>query len=129
MGPYSGSKFAMEGWSHALRRELMLYGIDVIIIGPGAIKTPIWTKTDNPPPHLAESPYGKSMGNLRKEFIKQEAKAMAVEVLADKVFKVFESPKPKTRYAFLNDKLTNFIIPRALPDRMLDKILKKMLFK
>ncbi len=129
MGPYSGSKFALEGWSHALRRELMMYGIDVIIIGPGAIKTPIWTKADNPPPELSESPYGNSMGNLRKEFFKQEAKAMAVEVLADKVYKVFTSSSPKTRYSFLNNKFTDYILPRIMPDRMLDGFLKKMIFK
>jgi len=42
VGPYAASKFAMEGYSQSLRRELMLYGIDVIVIGPGAIATPIW---------------------------------------------------------------------------------------
>jgi NAD(P)-dependent dehydrogenase (short-subunit alcohol dehydrogenase family) len=46
VGPYAASKFAMEGYSQSLRRELMLYGIDVIVIGPGAIATPIWDKAE-----------------------------------------------------------------------------------
>ncbi len=46
VGPYAASKFALEGYSQSLRRELMLYGIDVIVIGPGAIATPIWDKAE-----------------------------------------------------------------------------------
>ena len=46
VGAYAASKFALEGYSQSLRRELMLYGIDVIVIGPGAIATPIWDKAD-----------------------------------------------------------------------------------
>ena len=129
MGPYSSSKFALEGWSHALRRELMIYGIDVIIVGPGAIKTPIWTKTDNPPPELLDSDYGRSMYNLRKLFFKHAEKAMRSDDLAQKILKLFESSRPKTRYAFLNNKFMQDTLPGILPDRVLDNILKKMLFK
>jgi NAD(P)-dependent dehydrogenase (short-subunit alcohol dehydrogenase family) len=41
-GAYSASKFGQEGFSESLRRELMLFGINGIIIGPGAVVTPIW---------------------------------------------------------------------------------------
>src|SRR6202790_5496239 len=46
MSAYSASKFAIEGLSESLRREMMLFGIDVIIIAPGPVKTPIWSKAD-----------------------------------------------------------------------------------
>src|SRR5262249_47315029 len=42
VGPYNASKFALEGMSESLRRELMLFGIDVVIVAPGAVATPIW---------------------------------------------------------------------------------------
>ena len=45
-GAYAASKFGLEGFSESLRRELILFGIDVIIIGPGAVVTPIWQKSD-----------------------------------------------------------------------------------
>ena len=48
VGPYSASKHALEGLSDALRRELMLYGIDVILVEPGPVKTEIWNKTPDP---------------------------------------------------------------------------------
>jgi NAD(P)-dependent dehydrogenase (short-subunit alcohol dehydrogenase family) len=46
LGAYVASKHGLEGWSESLRRELMLYRIDVIIIGPGSVATPIWDKAE-----------------------------------------------------------------------------------
>src|ERR1700741_2031919 len=43
---YSASKPALEGLSESLRRELMLFGIDVVIVAPGAVRTPIWSKAE-----------------------------------------------------------------------------------
>ena len=48
VGPYSASKFALEAFSDSLRRELLIYDIDVILIEPGPIKTAIWDKTPDP---------------------------------------------------------------------------------
>ena len=46
VGAYTASKFGLEGLSHSLRRELMRYGVDVVVIGPGPIKTEIFDKID-----------------------------------------------------------------------------------
>src|SRR5271154_6033280 len=46
VGPYNASKFALEGFSESLRRELMLFGIDVIVVAPGAVATAIWGKAE-----------------------------------------------------------------------------------
>ena len=42
VGAYTASKFGLEGLSHSLRRELIRYGVDVVIIGPGPIKSEIF---------------------------------------------------------------------------------------
>src|SRR6202035_3063704 len=44
---YAASKHAIEGLSESLRREMMPFGIDVVIIAPGAVKTPIWSKAQD----------------------------------------------------------------------------------
>src|SRR5271165_3413624 len=46
LGAYVASKHGLEGMSQSLRRELLLYGIDVIVIGPGSVATPIWDKAE-----------------------------------------------------------------------------------
>ena len=46
VSPYSASKFALEGLSEGLRRELLVFGIDVIVIAPGAVATAIWAKAE-----------------------------------------------------------------------------------
>jgi NAD(P)-dependent dehydrogenase (short-subunit alcohol dehydrogenase family) len=75
MGPYAASKHGLEGFSESLRRELMLYGIDVIIIGPGSVATAIWdkaepiTSTRSGSPNKAASTVGEK-GCRRKKCVK-----------------------------------------------------------
>ena len=66
LAPYAASKFALEGLSESLRRELLPFGIDVIIIGPGAVATPIWSKAEqiDVTPYL-NTPYATPLERLR----------------------------------------------------------------
>src|ERR1700726_848826 len=64
---YSASKHAIEGLSESLRREMMLFGIDVIIIAPGAVKTPIWSKADEVDiSAYKNSPFYPALEKIRK---------------------------------------------------------------
>ena len=56
VGLYAASKHGLEGLSQSLRRELMLFGIDVIIVAPGSVATPIWDKAEQ----IDVAPYEKS---------------------------------------------------------------------
>ena len=65
--PYNASKFAVEGLSESLRRELLPFGIDVIVIGPGAVATAIWAKGEEVDitPYLS-TPFGAPLERLRE---------------------------------------------------------------
>ena len=128
LGAYAGSKHALEGMSHSLRRELQLYGIDVIIIGPGAIKTPIWEKpsaTDLGP--YVKTAY-KSAGEKFQAFMLKTGRAgLEPSFLGKKIVEIAEKRKPKVRYTFAPNKFRDFILPLLLPARMIDRALKKNL--
>src|SRR6266446_9282013 len=66
MPAYSASKHAIEGLSESLRREMMLFGIDVVIVAPGPVKTPIWSKAEEADISRYEnSPYLPALRKVR----------------------------------------------------------------
>jgi NAD(P)-dependent dehydrogenase (short-subunit alcohol dehydrogenase family) len=123
VGPYSASKFAVEGLSEALRRELMLLGIDVIVIAPGAVATAIWGKAKaedlEPYRHTVFYPalqkvqaYMQSLGQS----------GLPPEVLGEVVAKALTTAKPKVRYTVTPTPVQNFMLAN-LPRRMVDRML------
>src|SRR5580698_2276395 len=82
MGPYNASKFALEGLSESLRRELMLFGIDVIIIAPGAVATPIWDKADEVDvSQYANTPYLEALTRIKSYMVERGPKGLKPEEL------------------------------------------------
>src|SRR6202158_5089360 len=64
---YAASNHAIEGLSESLRREMMLFGIDVIIIAPGPVKTPIWSKAEEVDiSAYKNSPFFPALERIRK---------------------------------------------------------------
>lgn len=130
MGPYSGSKHVVEGISDSLRRELSLYGIKVVIVQPGPIKTPIWEKSSDESLYVdfLKGPYAESMMIFRNVFMGQAEKhALSSEWLAEQVVKIHQKPNPKNRYAFVPKRFQNWTMPRLLPSKTLDGIIAKSL--
>lgn len=125
MTPYVGSKHALEGISNSLRRELMRYGIEVVIIGPGAVQTPIWDKGSLD--KFKNTPYIASLAKFFTKFVTEGKQGMPLDVFSKRLVDIFETPKPKTRYAIVQGKFFNWILPRLFPDRMVDNFFKKLM--
>jgi len=128
LGPYVGSKHALEGLSSSLRKELRLYGIDVILVGPGAVKTPIWDKEAATDVSAFENTHYISSGKkFQKGFVKMGKEGHDPEKIGKLFLKIVEKKKPKTRYAVLAHPVKEWYLPRMLPTRMFDNMLGKQL--
>jgi NAD(P)-dependent dehydrogenase (short-subunit alcohol dehydrogenase family) len=126
MAPYAISKHALEAMSESLRRELMIHGIDVVIIGPGAIKTPIWAKADDLDIAKYENTeYGPFLKQMKSAMQSFGASGLEAEAVGDLVREALVSPRPKTRYAILRDKFAMWTLPNLLPRRMVDGFVAK----
>jgi hypothetical protein len=127
LSPYNASKFALEGLSESLRRELMLFGIDVIVIGPGAVATPIWSKAgDNDVSPYANTPYGPALARIQSVMLGLGAKGLPPERIGRLVLKALTLPHPKVRYAITPQPLRNWML-NNLPKRTVDRMIGKRL--
>lgn len=127
IGPYSTTKFGLEGFSESLRRELMVFGIDVIVIAPGTIATPIWEKADAVDiAPFAGTPYAGPLAKIKKEMIVRGRKGLAPEIIGRAVHHALTAGHPKTRYTITPEPVTSFLL-NALPKRWADRIYARML--
>lgn len=126
VGAYVASKHAVEGLSQSWRRELLLYGIDVVLIAPGAVKTPIWDKGINPDPYN-DTVYKTALHKFAQMARDSANQGLTIEYLGKRIADIFEKRKPKTRYSIVAQKFKNWTLPRLLPDRVLDGFFKKMI--
>jgi NAD(P)-dependent dehydrogenase (short-subunit alcohol dehydrogenase family) len=129
IGGYSSSKAGLEGMSDALRQELMLFGIDVVIIEPGTVNTAMYDKGEKE--DLSEfkpTEYWEAVQNFQK-YIVTEARTNGLrpERLGEAVRVALTTAKPKARYAVVPQRFKNWTLPRLLPTRMLDAYLAKQM--
>jgi NAD(P)-dependent dehydrogenase (short-subunit alcohol dehydrogenase family) len=127
MSAYSASKHAIEGLSEALRREMMLFGIDVIIVAPGAVKTPIWSKADEVDiSPYRNSPFFPALGRIRQFMMHLGEIGLAPEKIAQAIVDALTLGNPKVRYSITPDPMRHWVTA-ILPKRMVDKIIAKRL--
>jgi NAD(P)-dependent dehydrogenase (short-subunit alcohol dehydrogenase family) len=127
VGAYSASKFAIEGMSESLRRELMLFGVDVVIVAPGAVATPIWDKADAVEiAPFANSPYAAALLKTKDYMVANGRKGLPPERLGEAVRIALTAAKPRARYTVTPDPIQNFAL-NALPKRLVDNMIASRL--
>ncbi|HLY27737.1 MAG TPA: SDR family NAD(P)-dependent oxidoreductase [Aggregatilineales bacterium] len=133
LGAYHASKFALEGITDTLRIELKRWGIEVISIEPGSIRTPIWeTSTALAKRLMAQMPpqfqkmYPEMAAAADRLAANSTTGGTAPEKVAEVIGRALSSPRPRTRYLVGPDaQIAGNIIAR-LPDRIRDRILGGM---
>ncbi len=120
MGAYCASKFALEGLSDALRRELMIYGVDVILIEPGAIATPIWEKSAADLSRYSDTDYGPVARRAVEWAQEMRRNAPPPEKVAEAVLRALTARRPPVRIPVVEHRFTGYTLPHLLPARLLD---------
>ena len=128
MAAYNMSKFGLEGFSEALRRELMLFGIDVVVIAPGPVKTPIWSKVDKVGmiKRYDNTAFRKISSKMVRLARALEKTGVSPEVIADRVMSVLTKNNNKPRYRIDSQRFQNILLT-LLPKRMADKMIAKQM--
>ncbi len=127
-GAYSATKFGLEALSDALRLELKPFGIRVVLIEPGPVKTNFVTAAANVSDDILEnptSPYSKGYSVMMAQLNKMHAGAWTTDAVADITLRAIASPNPAARYGAHDWFLTLVINLRTLSPRLLDYLLSR----
>ena len=128
LGAYTASKWGLEGMSEALRRELMLFGIDLVIIEPGTVNTAMYDKGQQEDlSQFKATPYWEPVKNFQKYIVSEGRRGLAPERLGKAVHVALTAAKPKARYTVVPQRFKNWTLPRLLPTRMLDAAIAKQM--
>jgi NAD(P)-dependent dehydrogenase (short-subunit alcohol dehydrogenase family) len=135
IGPYVAAKFALEGLTDTLRRELALQGIEVIMIEPGGVKTPLLGKSSqwaeqlhgDGPPELAQR-YGAMLTVMLEQTTKIDRRTgIDASAVAEVVRKALTVRRPRTRYLVGRDAIIQATMAKLLPDRVVDRLLLSLI--
>jgi len=127
MGAYAASKHGLEAFTDSLRRELGIYGIQVSLIGPGPVDTPIF---DKPRPSIAASDFDAALAKYDAISNQERSHALKPEQVSRVILKALTVSRPKTRYAVVPGNFQSFMLWKVfhlLPKRWVDFLFARML--
>ncbi len=131
--PYATSKFALEGFTDVLRREVARHGVKVVNVQPGIIATPIYDKSlpaalelrQSLDPAVAER-YRRQLDSAISSAEEAGTTGRPPIEVARAVARALGDRRPKTRYVIGWDARTAVVCARILPDRVADLIISRL---
>ena len=125
---YAASKFAVEGFSEGLRKEMLLYGIKVIVVAPGSVKTPIWEKGfQGLQDRYNSTDFAESFARFIKIADYEGSNGLEVHVVSRDIVHALKSPNPRLCYLPVPRKWMNWYLPKLIPVRLFDRMTGKVL--
>jgi NAD(P)-dependent dehydrogenase (short-subunit alcohol dehydrogenase family) len=131
--PYNAAKFGLEGMADALRRELKPWkGIDVVVVEPGSIATPIWDKGNDAFDRAreqmgpdADHMYGPQLDRMKEVTREADARGMDPIVVADVIEKAIRSTNPRSRYIVGRDAKLMARLQSLAGDKRFDRLMRR----
>jgi NAD(P)-dependent dehydrogenase (short-subunit alcohol dehydrogenase family) len=130
--PYAASKHAIEAFADGLRVELRRSGIQVALIEPGSVATPIWEKGRDDaerlaiPPELAEQ-YGHVPAAIERALGETAKRGIPPEAVAATIEGALRARRMRARYLIGRDARVMLTLKRLLPDRAFDQLARRAL--
>ena len=125
---YHATKHALEGWSDCLRWELKSFGIDVIVIQPGLIRTEFGGVAFGPMAGRSSggSPYAEVVGRMTRRMDRSNAHGSPPSVIANTIARALRARRPKTRYAAGRYARLALLTRSLVSDRMFDRFVDRI---
>jgi NAD(P)-dependent dehydrogenase (short-subunit alcohol dehydrogenase family) len=130
--PYAASKHAIEAIGDALRVELATSNVQVALVEPGSVATPIWDKARESgqqltvPPSLQKE-YGRVPEAMDKTLADTAKRGVPAEQVAQTIEQALTARRMKARYVVGRDARAMIIARRLLPDHVFDRIARRAL--
>lgn len=123
MSAYVAAKHGLEGLSETLRRELQLFGIAVILIGPATVVTPIWEKAKSFAGRYAGTSYGDAFDRgVNGLTAAGETHGLEPAKVAETIWTALTAANPRPRYSPAQHPVVEQVLARILPRRVLDLV-------
>lgn len=133
LSPYCMSKFGVEALGESLRHELEPWGIDVVVVEPGSIDTPIWGKAADEAERVtalgedAERLYGKQMNRFVEAMEETASRGIKPEKVATVIHRAIASRKPKPRYLVGIDAKISARLKGNVPERTFHRLVGRQM--
>jgi NAD(P)-dependent dehydrogenase (short-subunit alcohol dehydrogenase family) len=132
LAPYAASKHAVEAIADSLRVELRSSGVQVALIEPASVTTPIWDKGRSEADRLAvpaelQQHYGHVQAAMKKAIDDAESRGVAPEQVAGTIAGALAAGRMRSRYLIGREARVLVALRRALPDAAFDRLITRAL--